>query len=223
MRLACFGLAAAALSALCFALFTCSANSQNRFAAARLKPFDGGKADALGLIVQQARQRAIEILQAQNSCSAWFRETDPEATAVFESLEFVLDDGPKYVQEFKSSSGEIFLKHPYCASTYENAGRNAIVLLNINGPFFVRAADIFGRQGNGGFLRYAGRRLLTVGSFAGDTLPAQITTLLHEFGHAIGRLPDDSGGDTALSVQNTERVLRACRSAIKESERQHRR
>ena len=216
-------LAALIISALCIALFTCSANSQNRFAAGRFKPFDGGKADALGLIVRQARERAIEILQAQNSCSAWFRETDPQALDAFESLEFVLDDGPKYIQEFKSSSGEIFLKHPYCASTYENAGRNAIVLLNVNGPFFVRAADIFGRQGNGGFLRYAGRRLLTVGSFAGDTLPAQITTLLHEFGHAIGRLPDDSGGDTGLSVQNTERVLRACRSAIKENERQHRR
>src|SRR5229473_5028520 len=127
MRLACFRLAAAALSALCFALFTCSANSQNRFAAARLKPFDGGKADALGLIVQQARERAIEILQAQNSCSAWFREADPDAPAVFESLEFVLDDGPKYVLAFKSDTGETLLKHPYSGATQENGGNNTIV------------------------------------------------------------------------------------------------
>ena len=223
MRLACFRLAAAALSALCFALFTCSANSQNRFAAARLKPFDGGKADALGLIVQQARQRAIEILQAQNSCSAWFREADPDAPAVFESLEFVLDDGPKYVLAFKSDTGETLLKHPYSGATQEDGGNNTIVVLNVNGPFFVRVADILERPSTGGLTRYAGRRVLRVGSFAGNTLPAQMTTLLHELGHAIGRIPDDSDEKKGLSAENTDRVLRACRSAIKESERQHRR
>jgi hypothetical protein len=56
----------------------------------------------------------------------------------------------------------------------------------------------------------------------GNTLPARITTLLHELGHVIGRLPDDSDELSGLSAQNTLRVLHACHAQIKASAREHR-
>ncbi|MCU1241805.1 MAG: hypothetical protein JWO71_2531 [Candidatus Acidoferrum typicum] len=177
---------------------------------------------ARGLLIEQARQQVLAILAAENSCSAWFRKADPAAAAIFESLEFALDDGPKDVVTVKSTSGEILFKHPYSAGVPENAGHDATVLLNANGSFFTSAADILRRDSDRGVARFAGRRDLRVGPYAGNTLPARITTLLHELGHAIGRLPDDSDELSGLSMQNTERVLHACHAEIKASVRQNR-
>lgn len=174
-----------------------------------------------GLIIEQARQYTLDILAADNSCSAWFREADPDPAAIFESLDFSLDDGPKDVVTVKSASGEIFLKHPYSARAPENAGPNATVLLNANGPFFMSAADILGHDSGRGVARYAGRRELRAGPYVGNTLPARITTLLHELGHVIGRLPDDSDELSGLSEQNTQRVLHACHAEINAAARQH--
>ena len=184
----------------------------------RLRLLDMG---ARGRAIEQAREYVLATLRADNSCSAWFRETNSEAADIFESLNFSLADGPKHILAFKSSE-EILLQHPYSARVEENAGPNAAILLNANGPFFVRTAEIFERQTAGGFLRPAGHRELRIGSYAGGTLPAQMITLLHELGHVIGRLPDDSDESSGLSVQNTERVLHACRAEITASAHQHR-
>jgi hypothetical protein len=175
-----------------------------------------------GLLIEQARQRVIAILATENSCSVWFREEDPGAAAIFESLNFFLTDGPRNVVTFKSASGELFFKHPYSAGVQENAGLNATVFLNANGAFFTSVADILDRNFDGSLARYAGRRELRVGPYAGNTLPARITTLLHELGHVIGRLPDDSDELSGLSEQNTDRVLHACHAEIKAITREHR-
>jgi hypothetical protein len=175
-----------------------------------------------GLAIEQAREHVVAILRAENSCTAWFRETNPDPASTFESLDFSVGDGPKDVVALKSTSGGTLFKHPYSARVEENAGPNAIVLLNANGPFFAKAADVLERDTTGGLARFAGRRALRVGSYDGSTLPARITTLLHELGHVTGRLPDDSDELSGLSVQNTERVLHACRAEIKASTRQHR-
>jgi hypothetical protein len=177
---------------------------------------------ARGLAIEQARERVIAILSTENSCSAWFREADPDVAATFESLDFTLHDGPKYVVAFKSAWGGMLLMHPYSAAVQDNAGHNATVLLNVNGPFFENAADILERNTPSTFARVVGRHALRVGSFDGNTLPAQITTLLHELGHVIGLLPDDSDEMSGLSKQNTERVLHVCRAEIKASAREHR-
>ena len=176
---------------------------------------------ARGSAIEQARRHVIAILSTENSCSAWFREADPGVVATFESLDFSLDDGPKYVLSFKSAGGEKLLMHPYSAAVRENAGHNATVQINANGPFFENVADILERKATNSFARVVGRCVLRVGSFDGKTLPAQITTLLHELGHVTGRLPDDSDELSGLSTQNTEHVLHACRAEIKSSARQH--
>jgi hypothetical protein len=168
-----------------------------------------------GALIEQARLHAAQILNSENACSAWFREADPNALAIFESLEFALRDGPRYVHAYRSDTGETLLRHPYSAFTEEGAGRGATVVLNLNGPFFVRATDIFQNQISGWPGHFAGRRALTVGTFAGATLPAQVTTLLHELAHVVGRIPDDSDDSKFQSPENTERVLYFCRAAIK--------
>jgi hypothetical protein len=180
----------------------------------RLLPFG-----ARGLLIEQARQYVLAILAADNPCSSWFREADPNVAATFESLNFSLDDGPKDVVIFKSSSGEAFLKHPYSAAIPENAGHDATVALNANGPFFTSVADVL-RDSGRGVARVNGRRELRVGPYPGNTLPARLTTLLHELGHAVGRLPDDSDELSGLSEQNTQRVLHACHAEIKASAHQ---
>ena len=176
---------------------------------------------ARGSAIERAREHVISILSTGNSCSAWFREADPDVAATFESLDFSLRDGPKYVVVFKSAGRGMLLMHPYSAAVQENAGRNATVLLNANGPFFENVADVLERNTTSSFARVVGRHALRVGSFGGNTLPAQITTLLHELGHVTGRLPDDSDELSGLSTQNTEHVLHACRAEIKSSAREH--
>ncbi len=184
----------------------------------RLRLLDMG---ARGLAIERAREHVLAILRADNSCSAWFREANSDAADIFESLNFRLADGPKDILEFKSS-GEILFQHPYSARVEENAGPNATILLNARGAFFVKTADVFERQTDGGLLRPAGLRELRIDSYAGGTLSAQMTTLLHELGHVIGRLPDDSDESSGLSMQNTTRVLHACRAEINASAHQHR-
>ena len=62
-------------------------------------------------------------------------------------------------------------------------------------------------------------RLLHVGSYSGGSVNAQVTTLLHEFGHIVGLLPIDSGeaNSAILSTQNTQVVLAHCRKQIEAS------
>ena len=41
--------------------------------------------------IARARQEALEVLQAQNGCAAWFQESDLDAAEVFRSLRYKLD------------------------------------------------------------------------------------------------------------------------------------
>ena len=61
-------------------------------------------------------------------------------------------------------------------------------------------------------LQPGGNRLLVVSSYAGNTPEAQITILLHELGHIIGRLPADDDSWDGRSLRNTSEVSRHCKS-----------
>ena len=169
-----------------------------------------------GLTVAQARDRVIEILQSRNSCSAWFQEVDPNAASTFASLKFIIEtNGPKEVLGLLSDSGEMLWKHPYSARASENAGGNSVVYLNAKGAFFVRIAPVLRQLNNSNWFRPSGSCDLLVGSYRGDTLAAQITILLHELGHVVGRLPVDSDELSGKSGRNTAEVLRFCHKQIK--------
>jgi len=61
-------------------------------------------------------------------------------------------------------------------------------------------------------LQPGGNRLLVVSSYNGNTPEAQITILLHELGHIIGRLPEDDDSWDGRSFRNTSEVSRHCKS-----------
>jgi hypothetical protein len=65
--------------------------------------------------------------------------------------------------------------------------------------------------------RPAGYRLLVISSYPGNTPEAQITILLHELGHIIGRLPEDDDSWDGRSSRNTSEVLRHCKTEIHEA------
>jgi len=167
-----------------------------------------------GLTVALARDYVIEILQSQNSCSAWFQEVDPNAASTFASLKFVIENGPQEVLELPSHSGEMLLKHPYAASVFVNSEGKSIVILNAKGAFFMRAAVVLRQENDRSFFRQSGSRYLLAGPYTGGTLAAQITILLHELGHVVGGLPDDSDELSGQSNRNTAEVLGFCRKQI---------
>jgi hypothetical protein len=169
-----------------------------------------------GVTVAAARDHVIEILQSPNSCSAWFQDVDPNVLSTFASLKFIIDtNGPHQVLSLQTHPGEMLLKHPYSATAAENAGAHSFVVLNAKGAFFVSFAAVLQQEDTSGLSRPSGWRYLLVGSYRGDTLAAQITILLHELGHVVGRLPEDSDEWSGQSGRNTAEVLRFCRAQIK--------
>jgi hypothetical protein len=57
-------------------------------------------------------------------------------------------------------------------------------------------------------------QVLRVASFRGNSAPARVTALLHEFAHIIGRLPQDDDSWNGQSTRNTDEVLRHGRPEI---------
>jgi hypothetical protein len=166
-----------------------------------------------GDTIARTREQVIDILQHGNACSAWFQEADPDPAEVFRSLHLELEmKGPLYVYGMRDNERGQLFKHPWAARTTENGGLNSTILLNANGPFFNRTSEIMQLDPRGMLLQPGGNRLLVVSSYAGNTPEAQITILLHELGHNIGRLPEDDDSWDGRSIRNTSEVSRHCKS-----------
>jgi hypothetical protein len=164
-----------------------------------------------GDAIARARRQVLEILQPGNGCSAWFQEADSEPSQVFGSVHFELDPrGTSVVYGVKDRERGQLFKHPWAARTTQNAGRDAIIQLNGNGPFFNRTSLIMQLDPGGKFALSGGILPLTVSRYSGDTPEAQITILLHELGHIIGRLPEDDDSWDGRSFRNTSEVSRHC-------------
>lgn len=173
-----------------------------------------------GEAISLARDKVMQILQSENSCSAWFKKADPNAAATFASLRFILDPkGPRYILGWRANGGETLFKHPYSGSTIAGRGPKSAVTLNANGPFFVRSGPVFWQPMAGIVPRPLGWGTFEVGAYPGNTAPAQIVTLLHEFGHVVGRIPNDSDELSGQSGRNTEQVIRYCHAQIKAASR----
>jgi hypothetical protein len=173
-----------------------------------------------GETIARVRELVLQILESKNTCAAWFQEVEPDPAGNFRSLQIKLDEnGRSYVDAVKEIGQPEVFKHPYVAESVENAGRDATIQLNANGAFFQRSSPVLEQAGNRGLVRDGGMHELRVDSYSGNTRAAQITTLLHELGHIVGRLPEDNDSWDGKSVRNTAEVLRYCRAEINSSSR----
>ena len=164
-----------------------------------------------GDTIARAREQVLEILQQGNACTAWFQGADPDPAEVIRSLHFALElKGPSHVYGIRDSNGKQVFKHPWAARSIENGGRDSTILLNANGPFFNRTSVVMQLDPRGRLVRPDGIRLLMISSYKGNTPEAQVTILLHELGHIIGRLPEDGDSWDGQSSRNTSDVLRHC-------------
>jgi hypothetical protein len=168
-----------------------------------------------GLKITRAREEVLDILRSQNACTEWFETKEATPAAIFQTLALLLDPhGPQDVFMSMKEESIVVMRQPYVARATQDGGAHTAITINANGAFF-RPQGLILRQGQETSpLRADGTRFLTVGIYRGDTLPAQILTLLHELGHIIDLLPEDADNLDGKSVQNTNEVLRHCRSEV---------
>lgn len=176
---------------------------------------DLGPMGKAGQTILRAREKVLEILQTENGCSDWYRKKDPNPAATFQTLSFALDDrGEDYVQESRDLGPLQIFRSPYVAKVYQGDGSYATITLNRRGAFFAGQSRVLEVPKEGGPGNFQGYRLLYVGPYAGNTLHAQVATLLHEFGHLLDLLPIDEGDQDGKSVHNTYEVLHYCRAEV---------
>jgi hypothetical protein len=176
---------------------------------------DLGPMGKAGQTILRARERVLEILQTENGCSDWFRKKDPNPAATFRTLNFALDGkGEEYVRESRDPGSLQIFRSPYVARVYQGDGSNATITLNRRGAFFAGLSMVMEVPKDGGPGSFQGYRVLYVGPYTGNTLHAQVATLLHEFGHLLDLLPVDEGDQDGKSVHNTYEVLRYCRAEV---------
>jgi hypothetical protein len=171
-----------------------------------------------GEVVAQVRQRTLAVLETNDACAEWYRESNSDVAGVFRSLHYrIEDDQPSYTLRKKNAKGVAIMKSPWGAQAIQYGGRESTVRLNKNGPFFQRVSRVLELDR----VQWVGQpvyhALLGVASFAGDTIEAQITILLHELAHVIGRIPLDTDSWDGQSSRNTLEVLRHCKPEIHEA------
>ena len=168
-----------------------------------------------GQVILRARDRALEILDSPNACSAWFREKDPNPAATFRTLTFELDDNAQdSVLESRGLGSLHVYRQPYVAEVTQGSGAYAVVTINAQGAFFRPSARLLESLADGGPFTPRGYSFLTVGQYTGGSVSAQVLTLLHELGHILDLLPVDLHDVDGKSVHNTNEVLSHCHSAI---------
>ena len=173
-----------------------------------------------GQKILRAREKILEILEAENGCSAWFRVKDSNPAATFRTVSFTLDSkGQEYVLEIPDRDSRKMLYVPYVAKVFQGEGAHSRVTINRNGAFFFPAAAVVTDRKEGGAMNFLGQRVLRVGPYWGDTASAQVLAILHEFGHVVDRLPSDGGDMGEKSAENTNEVLRYCRVEVETSGR----
>jgi len=168
-----------------------------------------------GQKILRAREKVLEILGTENGCSAWFRSKDSNPAATFRTLRYELDlHGEEYILESRDAGPLNLFRNPYVARVVQGDGAYGTITINPKGAFFAVMARVFEVNRDGGPANMRATRLLRVGPYDGDTLAAEVVTLLHEFGHVLDILPSDQDNVEGRSVRNTYEVLRNCRAKL---------
>jgi hypothetical protein len=208
----------------CRSNITGAASSARVFPCAERVDTIPGELSALGkagLKIERAREEALEILRSNNACSEWFEEKDANPAATFQSLNFEIDrHGGQDIFESRQGNSLLIFHQPYVARATQDGGPFTTITINANGAFYRSQGKVQRIMPEGGPPQIDGVRLLTVGSYPGDTLSVQLVTLLHELGHIIDLLPEDADDLDGRSVRNTSEVLRHCRAEIEARSRE---
>jgi hypothetical protein len=163
----------------------------------------------------------VQILQTDNTCTAWFNEADPDAAEIFRSLHYDLDtSGTSDIYSIRDRFGDIWFKYPWGARSVEDSGRSSFIQINSTGPFFVHKSRVTTSDPKLRSALLDEWELVRIGLYVGATPEARITIMLHELGHIIGRLPKDDNSWDGSSSRNTSEVLRHCKREIHLSARQ---
>lgn len=174
-----------------------------------------------GAAIARARAAVLDILRGNNACSAWFAKTDPNVVDTFSSLQFWVErDGPNHIVKERGDRGDWVEHGPYIARTSQRTGKGTNIGINANGAFFHAKAEVFRIEWHQGYEFPTNVwQLLHAGPYEGATAKAQIVTLLHELAHVVGAIPSDGQSPAGLnrSQENTEAVLRQCKSAVNAS------
>jgi hypothetical protein len=169
-----------------------------------------------GTNISRAREAVLALLQDNNACSAWLRQSDPQIDTTFLSLAIEVDEqGSNHVIMEPNHRG-IALEHgPYIARTMQLGGPGSGITINANGAFFRAKGDVYKLPWQGAVeMDLAQWRHLHIGPFGGGTLPAQVIALLHELAHVVGAIPPDDVSQPGLEIsqKNTELVLQRCKA-----------
>lgn len=176
-----------------------------------------------GLEILRARKAVLDILDSQNACSEWFSTRDPAANLTFRTLGFLVDhEGAEDVLSSVLPDAMTVIRQPYVARATQDGGANTHITVNANGAFYRAQAKLERSSAEGGPAQFGGEHWLTVGVYTGNTQQAQVLTLLHELGHIIDLLPEDSDDLDGKSARNTGEVLRHCRPEIESRVKQAR-
>lgn len=168
-----------------------------------------------GQKIMQARERVLDILQAGNACTAWYREKDANPAETFRTLSYEVDRlGEEVVHVSRDAESQYIFREPYVARVSQDAGAFATITLNAGGAFFHPLTTTVVEPREGGRWALGTPRTIKVGPYSGDSAAAQTLALLHEFGHVIDLLPLDFNNEDGKSVRNTAEVLRFCRPEI---------
>ena len=172
-------------------------------------------------LIASARAGVLAILRSDNSCSAWFVKADSNVAETFSSLQFWIErDGPEHILQERGERGDWIWHGPYIARTSESTGAGTNIAINASGAFFRNKAQVFKIEWQHGLQRTTNTwQNLHAGPYDGATPKAQIITLLHELAHVVGAIPSDGMSPSGInrSEENTEVVLKHCRSAIDSS------
>jgi hypothetical protein len=171
-----------------------------------------------GFVIAVSRRKVLDILREGNSCSAWYAGAEPDPWVKFASLHYRVDGKGEDTAIGDHTAFGLYYREPYVARAQQSVGAGSIITLNAHGAFFSgRAPAKVYRDGSPVIQQTS--QFLHVAMYPGGSVNAQITTLLHEFGHVVGLLPIDRGDvDSAiLSTRNTEVVLSHCRKQIEAS------
>jgi hypothetical protein len=171
-----------------------------------------------GLLIARARRQVLDILREGNSCSVWYAGAEPNPWIKLASLHYRVDgEGEDTAIGARTLLG-LYYREPYVARAQQSVGPGSIITLNAHGAFFVGRAPAKVYRDGGPKIQET-NRFLHVAIYPGGSVNAQVTTLLHEFGHIVGLLAIDSGeaNSAILSTQNTEVVLAHCRKQIEAS------